>query len=149
MSNALSSLQAWLPEGHRLPADQWAARHRAMTVVLVVHIPVMLIWGFLKGYGPVHSVADVVPLALPALLAMNPRLGRRAREACVALGLLSASAILVHLMDGAVEAHFHFFIVVALLAFYEEWFPYLLAFAFVFVHHLTLSLASSSAVFNH
>ena len=149
MTKVLASIRAWLPEGHRLPADQWAARHRAMYVILVAHIPVMLLWSFFKGYGVLHSVADIVPIAIPAMAANLPGLSRKAREAAVALGLLSASAILVHLMDGAVEAHFHFFVVVALLALYEEWFPYLLAFAYVLVHHALMSLASASSVFNH
>src|SRR5690349_5055179 len=105
MTKVLSSIRAWLPEGHSLPADQWESRHRAMTIVLLAHIPVMVLWGLLKGFGPVHSILDVVPLFIPAMFAMNSRLSRHLREAAVALGLLSASAILVHLMDGAVEAH--------------------------------------------
>ena len=149
MTRVLASIRDWLPEGHQLPADQWESRHRAMTLVLVAHIPVMLVWGLLKGFPVVHSVLDIVPLLIPALVAMNPRVARRGREAAVALGLLSASAVLVHLMDGAVEAHFHFFIIVALLALYEEWFPYLLAFAYVLLHHITMSFASSSSFFNH
>ncbi len=149
MPEVLSSIRAWLPKGHSLPPDQWESRHRAMTYVLLAHIPVMLLWGLLKGFGVGHSILDVVPLAVPAAFAMQSRLSRRLREAAVALGLLSASAILVHLMEGAVEAHFHFFVMVALLALYEEWFPYLLAFAYVLVHHLTMSLASASSVFDH
>lgn len=149
MTKPIAAIRAWLPEGNQLPAEQWASRHRAMFFILVAHIPVMLIWGLLKGYGVVHSVLDIVPIAIPALFANSPRLSRRGREAAVALGLLSASAILVHLMDGAVEAHFHFFVMVALLALYEEWFPYLLAFAYVLLHHISMSLASSSSVFNH
>lgn len=149
MTKVLASIRDWLPEGHRLPADQWASRHRAMYVILLAHIPVFLLWGLLKGYGIPHSIADIVPIAIPAMLANSARLSRKGREAAVALGLLSSSAILVHLMDGAVEAHFHFFVMVALLALYEEWFPYLLAFAYVLLHHATMSLASSAAVFNH
>ena len=53
----------------------------------------------------------------------------------VCFGLLTSSAILVHLWDGRIEAHFHFFVMVTLLATYEEWFPYLLAFLYVLVHH--------------
>ncbi len=149
MTRALASIRDWLPQGHELPYDQWKSRHHWMTLVLLAHIPVMLLWGLLKGFGVFHAILDIVPLLVPALFAMNPRLTRHGREAAVALGLLSASAILVHLMDGAVEAHFHFFIMVALLALYEEWFPYLLAFAYVLLHHISMSLASSSSVFNH
>ncbi|MDO9356561.1 MAG: EAL domain-containing protein [Solirubrobacteraceae bacterium] len=149
MPSVLGSIRAWLPEGSSLPGDQWAARHRALTAILVAHIPVFLIWGVLEGFPLPHAVLDVVPLVIAAWLARNDKLTRRGREVAVALGLLSASAILIHLMHGAVEAHFHFFIMVSLLALYEAWFPYLLAFAYVLVHHGLMSLASSASVFNH
>ncbi|MBO9531994.1 MAG: EAL domain-containing protein [Solirubrobacteraceae bacterium] len=138
-----------LPRGHRLPPDLWYARHRAMVAVLRLHIPVLFAWGLLAGYPLPHSFADIVPLLAPAWLAGRSELTRRAREICTAIGLLTASAIVVHLMDGAVEGHFHFFVMVSLLALYEEWFPYLLAFAFVLVHHIVMSALSSAAVFDH
>ena len=31
--------------------------------------------------------------------------------------------------------HFHFFVMVSLMALYEEWLPYLLSIAYVVVHH--------------
>ena len=100
--------------------------------------------------GPARLAARRRPVRLrprarlpaPALRARRPPdrrhgLRRRPRQACrsasataaVALGLLTSSAILVHLWEGAIEAHFHFFVMVTILATYEEWFPYLLAIA--------------------
>jgi diguanylate cyclase (GGDEF)-like protein len=149
MTAALSSIRAWLPRGHRLPSERWEGRHHAMLVVLWIHAPVFLVWGLLKGFPVLHSIADIVPIVVPAFFASLHDLKRRHREVFAALGLLSSSAILVHLMNGATEAHFHFFLMVSLLALYEEWFPYLLAFAFVLVHHAAMSLLSASSVFNH
>lgn len=147
--SAYRAMRDALPRGHRLPLDLWESRHRAMVTVLRLHIPVLLLWGLLNGYPVPHAVADIVPILIPAWLAGSDQLTRRGREICSAIGLLTCSAIVVHLMHGAIEGHFHFFVMVSLLALYEEWFPYLLAFAFVLVHHIVMSLLSSSAVFDH
>ena len=55
----------------------------------------------------------------------------------------------MHLWDGRIEAHFHFFVMVTLLATYEQWFPYLLAFLYVLVHHGLLGALSANTVFSH
>src|SRR6201999_39920 len=68
--------------------------------------------------------------------------------AAVTLSLLTSSAMLVYFWDGKIEAHFHFFVMVALLATYEEWFPYLLAFVYVLVHHGAIGALDSVSVFN-
>ena len=127
----------------------WGTRHRALLTILWLHVPVYFAWSLVLGFPLPHAMADVLPVAVCGGFASLSTLSRRHRELFVAVGLLSASAILVHLMDGATEAHFHFFIVVSLLALYEEWFPYLLAFAFVLVHHGLMSALSSVSVFNH
>ncbi len=148
MTAVLGAIRTWLPQGSSLPPQMWVGRHRAMVVVLVIHIPIYLVWGLLKGFDPFHSLLDIAPLVVPAFFAVNASLSRRARELFAATGLLAASAVLIHLMDGATEAHFHFFIVVALLALYEEWHPYLLAFVFVLVHHVVMSAVVPHSVFN-
>src|SRR5712691_11452750 len=53
------------------------------------------------------------------------------KAATEAFGLIASSAILVHLSGGYIELHFHFFVMVGLLALYQEWVPFLLAIAFV------------------
>jgi diguanylate cyclase (GGDEF)-like protein/PAS domain S-box-containing protein len=73
----------------------------------------------------------------------------RFRACMVAMGLLSSSAILVHLTGGSTEAHFHFFVMVTLLACYEEWVPYLLAILFVLVHHTLMGVVDPSSVYDH
>src|SRR5690348_636866 len=60
---------------------------------------------------------------------------RRVQSVVVALGLLTCSSVLVHITHGLVEADFHFFVMVAALAVYEDWVPFLAAVAFVFLEH--------------
>ena len=145
----LRALWAWLPRGRELPPQAWAVRHRWMEWILWGHVPALLLWGLLAGYGLAHATVDVVPITVFALLAGWGRLGRHMRELCACVGLLTASAVVVHLMEGAIEAHFHFFVMVALLSLYEEWFPYLVAFGYVLLHHGVMSLIDASSVFNH
>lgn len=53
-------------------------------------------------------------------------------------GLITASAVLVHLSGGYIELHFHFFVMLIIIALYQEWLPFLLAIAYVAVHHRLL-----------
>ena len=49
------------------------------------------------------------------------------------VGLLSRSALIVHVSDGKPESYFHFFVMVAALSLYEDWVPFGAAVAFVLV----------------
>jgi diguanylate cyclase (GGDEF)-like protein len=120
-----------------------------MVRLLWAHVVVLFAWGVLDHNPVWHSAVDVAPLAICGAIASYPRLSRLTRSSAVAIGLLSASAVVVHLMNGAIEGHFHFFVVVSVLALYEEWSPYLLAFAFVFAHHGIFGVLAPDSVYNH
>jgi diguanylate cyclase (GGDEF)-like protein/PAS domain S-box-containing protein len=62
---------------------------------------------------------------------------------------MAASALLVHLWSGAIEAHFMFFVMVALLSVYQDWVPFLVALAFVVVHHGAVGVLHPAAVYDH
>jgi diguanylate cyclase (GGDEF)-like protein/PAS domain S-box-containing protein len=138
-----------LPRGRTLAPGAWAARHAWMVGVLWVHAAGLFAWGLLAGHPLWHAGADAGPVAVCGLLAMQPYVSRRLRAAAVSLGLLTSSAVVVHLMHGAIEGHFHFFVMVTLLALYEEWFPYLLAVGFVVAHHGLMGMLAPRAVFNN
>ncbi len=74
----------------------------------------------------------------------RPRAGSRSLAA--ALGLLTASALLVHLFDGASEAHFHYFVAVAVIALYQDWTVYALAIGFVLVQHGVMAVRPDGLV---
>ncbi|HWT92900.1 MAG TPA: EAL domain-containing protein [Solirubrobacteraceae bacterium] len=138
-----------LPRGRTLPPDVWATRHRIMVRLVWLHALGLLIFGLARGYGLPHSLVEIVPVAGFAIIAASTQLGQRARAGAVALGLLTSSAMLVHLWDGQIEAHFHFFVAVAILAAYEEWSTYLLAIGYVAVHHGAAGLLDAGEVFDH
>jgi methyl-accepting chemotaxis protein len=57
--------------------------------------------------------------------------GRRVQAVAASLGLITSSAVVVHLSGGYIEAHFHFFVVTAVIALYQDWIPFLTSIAFV------------------
>jgi diguanylate cyclase (GGDEF)-like protein/PAS domain S-box-containing protein len=146
------SARTWrdrLPRGQTLPPELWARRHRAMTLIVWLHVPALFVFALATGNSLGHSLFEITPVATFALAAGQPQFGRRGRSAMVCLGLLTSSAVLVHLWDGRIEAHFHFFVMVTLLATYEEWFPYLLAFLYVLVHHGVMGVLDAASVYDH
>jgi len=84
-------------------------------------------------------------LALVASLLQN----RTAQAAIGTLGLITCSAVLVHLSGGVIEAHFHFFIMLTVVTAYQSWVPFLLAMGYVLVHHGTVGVISPGSVYNH
>ena len=108
-------------------------------------------WGFPSGRpdddSALHaSLSLVVALLNPGVLA---RVGRTVQATFVGFGLMSASGILVHLSGGYIEFHFHFFVMLSFLALCQDWIPYLLAVAFVAVHHGVVGVLWPQSVYNH
>jgi diguanylate cyclase (GGDEF)-like protein/PAS domain S-box-containing protein len=140
-----------LPRGRALPAEVWADRHRTMVRLVWFHVVLVFAFGIVRDKGIPHALTEIVPIAAFGLIAGSgsARLTNRQRSCAVVLGLLTSSAMIVHLWDGRIEAHFHFFVMVAVLALYEEWLPYLLAIGFVVLHHSLAGLLGAGEVFDH
>jgi hypothetical protein len=136
-----------LPQGRTLPPEVWARRHSAILAVLWLHVLAIPAYG-LTRYDLAHTVLHAVPLASFALLGTLP-LTRRMRTSMVALGLLSASALLVHVSGGLIEAHFHFFVMIILLTLYEDWIAFILAVGFVLLHHGMVGGLFPTGVYDH
>ncbi|MBJ7330682.1 MAG: serine/threonine-protein phosphatase [Solirubrobacteraceae bacterium] len=143
----VSRIAERLPHGGTIDDEHWNARHHVLTLVVWAHVPALLITGLLVGASVTHSVVDALVVVPFALLAQVDRFPRRARAILVTLGLLTSSAALVHLTDGLIESHFHFFVVVAVLAFYEDWAVYGVAVLYVLAHHGIAGTIEPEAVF--
>jgi diguanylate cyclase (GGDEF)-like protein len=118
-------------------------------MLLVLHCAAIAASAMVVGYGPFHALADASPVALAAFVASRPASRRLVRASAASLGLMLSSAMLVHLSGGYIEFHFHFFVMVAFIALYQDWIPFLLAVAFVVGHHGTLGTLVPESVFNH
>ncbi|MGH2757989.1 MAG: SpoIIE family protein phosphatase [Actinomycetota bacterium] len=149
MRAQLATWRRVLPQGSTLPEEAWWSRHGAIVVLLWVHAVFIPTFALVRGFSLPHSllVGAVVPTA--AVIAGLGRLPRRVRAAAASLGLLSSSAILVHLSGGLIEMHFHFFVMVAVVALYQDWIPLLAAIGYVFIHHGLLGALDPDSVFNH
>ena len=64
-------------------------------------------------------------------------------------GLLTSSAVLVHLFDGRIEMHFSYFVMVGVVTLYQDWLPLLVAIGYVVFQHGVAAIVDPSIVFNH
>jgi len=144
---APSRTRDWLPSGGTLPRAAFEARHRTVIVLLWLHVVGLVAFGLLLGYPLHHCLVDVLPILVCAIGGMHRGFSRRGRASLGALGLVTASAVVVHLSGGVTEAHFHFFVVVALLSLYEDWVPWGLAIAFVLLHHGVMGAMDPKSVY--
>jgi PAS domain S-box-containing protein/diguanylate cyclase (GGDEF)-like protein len=144
-----SRLKHLLPQGQTLPEEMWNGRHRVLLGLLWLNAVGLSVFGLAQGYDLVHSIGHGAVLVTFALAAMLAKGHRRVAAAMVSLGLVTASALLVHAWHGVIEAHFYFFVVIVVMALYEDWVPFLLAAAYVVVHHGLTGALDPSAVYNH
>ena len=140
---------AALPRGSGLPARDWERRHRGMLFVLWAHAAGIFLYVLLRDRDLGHAVVEGGVVSIAGLAASWPGAGRRFRALCACVGLLTSSAILVHLSGGYIEMHFHFFVMVPLMALYQDWVPFLAAIAYVVLHHGTVGVLDPGQVYNH
>jgi diguanylate cyclase (GGDEF)-like protein/PAS domain S-box-containing protein len=142
-------VQTAVPTGMRLRPEEWDQRHRWIMGLLWLHLPVIIGYGVLMGNGALHSVAESLPTALMGAVASRTGINRRTRAMSTGLGLMLASAVLVHLSGGLTEVHFHFFVMLGVISLYQDWQPFLLSIAFVAAHHGVMGQISPQDVFNN
>jgi methyl-accepting chemotaxis protein len=130
-----------------LPADEWAPRHRAITALLLAHIPGLALFGLLQGFGPGHVAIDVMPLVALWALAARKTGSQLQRSIFAALGLVTASVVLVHTSGGAINTHFHFFVMLPVIGLYLDWRPFALAVGYVVAHHAGFALLFPNEVY--
>jgi len=141
-----------LPDGTSLPENLWRRRHTAILSLLWLHVPAIILFAGAQGVEVTHAFLEgtvVGIVAATATLAGRLTRNRHLLGTLVALGLLTSSATIVHLSGGAIEAHFHFFVMMSVLLLYEDWLPYAAAFGYVVLHHGTLGVISPESVYNH
>src|SRR5713226_9103882 len=105
LAQLVLSILSALPEGRPLPDEIWLHRHRGILVLLWLHAIAIVGFGLITGASPVHAVAEAAVVAIAALLASRRRISRRLLAVIASVGLLTASAILVHLSGGYIELH--------------------------------------------
>lgn len=143
------ALRARLPQGLPLEEEIWNKRHRGLVLTLWAHAIAVPIFGIVRDQGVLHVPLETAPLVVFALVASAPGRSRGFRAAMATVGLLTSSGIIVHFSGGSIEAHFHFFVMVTLVILYQSWFPFLIAVAYVFLHHGVFGTIAPRSVYNH
>jgi diguanylate cyclase (GGDEF)-like protein len=138
-----------LPEGRLLPEAVWQRRHRAIVKLCLASAALLVLFGWLRGYGQPAAVAILVAVAGPVALAGVPRIGRKGQAAATTVSLMAASVALVHLWGGVTEAHFVFFVMIGVVSLYQDWIPYGVALVVVTVHHGVFGTMYPDAVYSH
>jgi signal transduction histidine kinase len=138
-----------LPRGGSLPEDVWRQRHRGILVLLWLHVPAILVIAIAQDVGSAHAAFETGIVAAFATLATASREHRRLSTLIAVVGLLTCSAVLVHLSHGLIEMHFHYFVMVGVVTLYQDWQPFLLAIGYVVVQHGLAGAVSPESVYNH
>jgi diguanylate cyclase (GGDEF)-like protein/PAS domain S-box-containing protein len=138
-----------LPKGSTLPDEMWAQRHRWILVLLWLHVPALFAFSLVRHQTVAHSTVEMSVIAIFAFTATTLRPRRRLSTVITSLGLLTCSATLVHLSGGVIEMHFHYFVMVGVITLYQDWWPFLIAIAYVVFQHGAGGVLAPSSVYNH
>ena len=158
----IAKLGSLFSDGGSLPQEVWQKRYSFLLGLTWLHAVVIALVGPALGYNwemsiaalfrdrtVLHTIFEGLVVALFAGVGSIRRLGRTLQAVAVAVGLMTASATLVHLSGGYIEFHFHFFVMLAFLALLQDWVPYIFAIAYVAIHHGLVGALWPEEVFNH
>lgn len=140
-----------LPTGQGISDQEFAVFHRFMQCVVLAHIPLLVIVGLIvdSRESVARILVHVAPFAALAAMTLLTRLPRWGQAVLVALAMNGFSGLLIHLTDGLIESHFHFFVVLPLIALYFDWRPLVVSIGYVLVHHLAFGLLAPEELYNH
>jgi len=112
------------------------------------NIPLLALIGRRGGANPAHLIAEI-GVVLVLLAGVHAVETRTSKAVLTSLALVSCSGLLVHLTNGLIESHFHFFVVIPLISLYRDWRPLVVGLVFVVAHHSVVGAISPADVFNH
>jgi diguanylate cyclase (GGDEF)-like protein/PAS domain S-box-containing protein len=148
-SSTAARIRSAIPRGVRIPPEEWDQRHRWIMRLLWLHVPVIVVYGFATGNGALHNFIEATPTALLGYLGTRAWIDRRTRAVLTGFGLMTASAVLVHLSGGVTEMHFHFFVMLGVISLYQDWQPFILSISFVALHHAVMGTIRPEDVFDN
>ena len=147
--NRVARLVSRLPSGRPLATELWESRHRLICRLLWLHVPALFVFGLVTHHGVAHVGAEVTLVGGATAFASWPSHSRRIRACAATVALFTCSALLVHLSNGNIEVHFHFFVMVGVISLYQDWFPFLTGLGFVVLHHGVMGAIDPASVYDH
>jgi len=149
LTGAGAKVIAFLPAGADLTPAEFRRRHRAILYLIWAQAAATLLFGLANHvYPPVVVLESLVIAALGGVAAINV-LAPRFRSAIATLALITTSAVIVQFSGGYIEAHFHFFVMLAVIFLYQDWVPFLLAILYVAVDHGVVGTLFPTSVYNN
>jgi diguanylate cyclase (GGDEF)-like protein/PAS domain S-box-containing protein len=126
----------------------WTIRHRWLRILLAGQAVILVALFALVPGGDAQDLAHCAVLALTLLASSWGRVPRRAQACAVALGLFTVSSGVVHLSDGQIVAHFHYFVMLPFLALYEDGLPFAAGVVYVVLQHGLMGSLAPHMVFS-
>ena len=102
-------------------------RHRVLTVLAVLHVPVLAALGVVRGVSGRLLWGQLVDRRPRPPASGRYCAARWRAPAPVSLGPMVGADVLVHVGGGLTDLHIWFYVVLALVALYQMWAPFLLA----------------------
>jgi diguanylate cyclase (GGDEF)-like protein len=112
------------------------------------NVAAVLVLALVAGRPVATAIGDAGGIGVFAVLGAWSAGSRKLRSISAALGLLAAAAVFIDLSGGLLEAHFYFFVLIIVLTLYEDWTAFLVAIAFVLLHHGVIGMLDPRAVFD-
>ncbi|MEA2270821.1 MAG: hypothetical protein QOC64_3431 [Solirubrobacteraceae bacterium] len=125
----------------------WATRHRGMLVLLVAQAAVLALWSAGTGQSAWHLMLHIAPIGVAAAVAASTRCPPRIRACAMALGLFTESALVVHVSGAPMGVHFHYFVMLCVLALYEDLGPFGLGIGYAVAQHAVMGGMDAPEVF--
>jgi diguanylate cyclase (GGDEF)-like protein len=149
VGRATLQLAKHLPEGRPIPVDTWNRRHLGVVRLVWLHAFGIVAVSVLFLNSELEGMLGGCAIGVLGVIASRPWLGRRLRSCIACLGLLASSAVMVHLSGGLIEFHFHYFVALAVVAFYQDWIVFLVAIGFVLFEHGVTGVLLPELAYNH
>jgi diguanylate cyclase (GGDEF)-like protein/PAS domain S-box-containing protein len=141
-------MRGWLPTGGGLRDEDWARRHRLLTMLLAACLLALTGFGAVSGELGTGWLVTVL-LILPCIVGASVLPARRLPSISVATGFTIACAGFVAMCGGLTESHFTFFIAVAALALYRDWAPFGAFLVSTTLHHAVFGTLVSEHTYDH
>ena len=137
-----------IPDGRVIDDAEFESRQRLINTVLVLHAPVIIGLAFARSYSVWHILVETLAVFVLAGIGASS-MHRLIRSTATSLGLVYAASAIIHFTGGITEAHFHWFVVLALSALYVDLRPFVAGVAYAGIHHASLGLYDATLVFEH
>ncbi len=146
-TTATDDLLRWVPRGVRLEETAFAGRHRLLTWVALLHVPVVVLLAVALGVSAGWVWSGLAVVAASVAVAQAP-MAQALRATLVGFALMMCSTLLLGISGGLTDMHIHFYVMLAVVALYQSWAPFLMAIVLVAGHHFVLGTLHPDAVFS-